>query len=90
MVEIQAAGIGPSVWDARPLAGDRWALEHPREAAQEMRNAKEKTRRAIRSVKAGKPVSLGDVFAGAFTRRMMLNAIDRDFRAELRREHDDD
>lgn len=70
--------------DIRPLGGDQWALEHPKEAAKEEREAKKKMKRAIRLVKANKPAPFTDLFAGAFTTRSSLNASDKLMRRELR------
>lgn len=86
----EAFACRPYFLFGRPLAGDRWVAEHPEEAAVEEADAKARIKAAIEKIRRGEEASFGDLFALAFTTRYRLNAQDKIFRAEWRRELEDD
>ena len=82
---IESAGVPkiiPRIGSGRPFAGDKWAREHPEEARAEEMIVQERVAKALADHKAGRPVSFGDLFAGAFTTRVQLNVADKFHRQE--------
>lgn len=74
--ETLLRGSQPGPRDGRLLAGDQWAIDHPDEVLAEKKAIHERLLRGIRAVRNGQKPLPGDLSAGMFTRRTILNAQD--------------